>query len=100
MGQNLHGLSEDDLKNLLPEVKESALKWLDHLKITKSPDYKTMRSLVAALNQAKASPVSHKGKELIDAFEITLVRLDPGANLIIRTALYLIENKAVRMPST
>ncbi len=99
MGQDQHGLSEDDLENLLPEVKAAALNWLSHLKKTRSTSYETMKKFIVALNKAKKIPISHKGKELTDSFEITLVRLDPGANLITRTAQYLIDNEAVRMPS-
>ena len=99
MGQNDHNLSDIDLVNLSLEVNEASLKWLDHLKETKSSAYKVMRDFVIALNKAKTSPVSQNGKDLINQFEIVLVRLDPKANLIIRTAQYLIDNNAVRMPS-
>ena len=100
MAQITHNLQDSDLCNLLEVTKVAAITWLDHLKSVKSSDYKTMRSFIIALNQAKTNPVSHQGNDLIDSFEIVLTGLGPKAKLIIRFATYLIEKNAVRMPST
>lgn len=100
MSQKHGTFDEEELtSNLSPEVATALLSWLTYLKKSRSSSYKPMVNFARSLNLTKKSPVSHKGKELINTFEIILIRLDPQADLIVRTAEYLIEQNALRMPS-
>lgn len=81
--------------NLSDDVAKKLLEWLEYLARNESAYFDQMLQFTKGLNKAKVAPLSHKGKDLNNSFEIVLVNTDPESNMLIRYATYLTEQGAV-----
>lgn len=98
MSHNLGFLDDESLTdNLTDDVAKKLLNWLEHLALSNSPAFDQMLAFTKALNFAKKTPLSHRGKYLNNVFEIVLVNVSPESNMLIRYASHLVEKGAVRV---
>lgn len=98
MSHNLSFLEDESLTdNLSDEVAKQINLWLENLATTSHPLFEDMLGFVKAFNKAKVQPLSHKGKDLNNRFEIVLMRTSPNSTVVIRFAKYLIEQGAVHV---